>query len=317
MVEQDPNVGLAVMPMDNHINTTIIHQAITSKGDTSVRAAVIMEILRMNPQAAAIKNGYGSLPLHVIAQRNTKIDSATKDKLMRLLVDAYPEALSIPGGVGKRTPLHIIFTGTFRGVRSRSMSDPISPPFADYISPSITKMMIQRGRKACVMKDKKGYLPAHVACSRHCSPEKLRMLLEANPAALHDKTSDGHTLLTLAKTTATKSHPNFALIKELETMLSSCGPHLQVLYTSSFQETDSSARSRLGSNDSAHTAHGFGITSQVVGTPQLVDSANRPRKRKARALATPAAANLLLNFSKVDCHDSDYDEPIAEQEVSV
>jgi hypothetical protein len=65
------------------------------------------------------------------------------------------------------------------------------------------------------MKDKKGYLPAHVAASRHCSPEKLRMLLAVNPGSLRETTADGETLMSLATSTATKSHPNYALIDEL------------------------------------------------------------------------------------------------------
>jgi hypothetical protein len=112
-VNQYPLMGNHSMTMDNHITTTIIHQAITSKGDTAVRARVISTILKHTPEAAQTKNGYGSMPLHVIAQRNTKIDSNTKERLINEIIDAYPEALTEAGGVGKRTPLHIIFTGTF------------------------------------------------------------------------------------------------------------------------------------------------------------------------------------------------------------
>ena len=65
------------------------------------------------------------------------------------------------------------------------------------------------------MKDKKGYLAAHVACSRHCSPEKLQMLLSVNPDSLFAITDDGQSLLSLAMSTATKSHPNYALIDDL------------------------------------------------------------------------------------------------------
>ena len=99
------------MTMDNNISTTILHQAITSKGDIKKRARVIQEILGITPHAATIKNGYGSLPLHVISQRNTKMDSKTKETLIRDLMDAYPDSLTQQGGVGMRTPLHIIFTG--------------------------------------------------------------------------------------------------------------------------------------------------------------------------------------------------------------
>lgn len=97
--------------MDNHISTTILHQAITSKGDTKIRNRVIEEILDIAPKAATIKNGYGSLPLHVIAQRNTKLSARTKEDLIYELVHANKAALLVQGGVGKRTPLHIIFTG--------------------------------------------------------------------------------------------------------------------------------------------------------------------------------------------------------------
>jgi hypothetical protein len=73
--------------------------------------------------------------------------------------------------------------------------------------------MIEHGQQACFKRDKKGYLPAHVACSRHCSPEKLLMLLAANPDSLTSRTNDGHSLLSLAMSTATKSHPNYALVR--------------------------------------------------------------------------------------------------------
>jgi hypothetical protein len=111
-IHGNPWTAMTPMVMDNHIATTILHQAITSKGDTAARAQVIQKILEATPMAASIKNGYGSLPLHVIAQRNTKMDAQTKEKLIFAMVNAYKGALMEEGGVGKRTPLHIIFTGT-------------------------------------------------------------------------------------------------------------------------------------------------------------------------------------------------------------
>ena len=202
-VIRHPEVATAKLMMDNHIATTLLHKAITSKGNTILRANVISTVLRQTPHAARLTNGYGSLPLHVISQRNTKMASATKEALMNQLIQAYPDAVLQPGGVGKRTPLHVIFT--------------------DYVSPRLTKTVIEHGTRACFMPDKKGYLPAHVACSRHCSPEKLRMLLEVNPQALFHRTKEGSSLLDLAKATATKAHPNFALIKELERQMRAFG----------------------------------------------------------------------------------------------
>lgn len=119
-IKNNPLIPVTSMIMDNHISTTILHQAITSKGDTKARSRVILEILEVSPGAASIKNGYGSLPLHVIAQRNTKMDATTKELLISRLVSAYQSALVQQGGVGLRTPLHIIFTGTsFAMMRSR------------------------------------------------------------------------------------------------------------------------------------------------------------------------------------------------------
>ena len=113
-VKTKPWIAITPMIMDNHIATTVMHQAITSKGSTKLRAQLIRQILTTTPQAAAIKNGYGSLPLHVIAQRNTKMDAPTKESLIFDLVAAHEGALIEEGGVGKRTPLHIIFTGKNR-----------------------------------------------------------------------------------------------------------------------------------------------------------------------------------------------------------
>jgi len=120
-VRSNPWIAMTPMVMDNHISTTILHQAITSKGDTAARAKVVLTVLDKTPMAAAIKNGYGSLPLHVISQRNTKMDAQTKERLIFQLVQAYKGALMEEGGVGKRTPLHIIFTGmhTQQGTNDR------------------------------------------------------------------------------------------------------------------------------------------------------------------------------------------------------
>ncbi|ACI65680.1 predicted protein [Phaeodactylum tricornutum CCAP 1055/1] len=290
MVEVNPWLAVTPMIMDNHIATTIVHQAITSKGDTEDRAILIQKILDKTPQAAAIKNGYGSLPLHVIAQRNTKIDAQTKEKLITQLVKSYTGALVEVGGVGRRTPLHIIFT--------------------DYISPKVTKMMIDHGHQACYMQDKKGYLPAHVACSRHCSPEKLRMLLSVYRGSLYEKANEGETLLSLATSTATKSHPNYALIEELRLQLSvGKGPSHLVSNTpnmrfSSVSESSVSSRERVGSNDSTDSWK-VQVPIESEHTPYL-PAANFSRKRKHWTPENPAA--LLLHFSQKNAQRVSLDE---------
>ena len=98
--------------MSNRITTTVLHQLISAKGHQESRAKLIRCILASTPTAASVPNGFGSLPIHVIAQRNTNFSAATKEALMYDLLRAYPEALAVAGGKGKRTPLHILFTGT-------------------------------------------------------------------------------------------------------------------------------------------------------------------------------------------------------------
>jgi hypothetical protein len=217
-VQLNPRIALSTITMDNHILTTIMHQAITSKGNVALRAQLIRFILHTTPEAAAIKNGYGSLPLHVICQRNTKLNAKTKEKLIFEIVAAYKEALVLPGGNGKRTPCHVIFT--------------------DYVSARLTQTMVDQGAKACFLKDSKGWLPVHVACSRHCSPEKLLMLLQVHPECLYATTNDGQTPLSLAKSTATKTHPNQKLIKEIKKQLGRTIKPLPVTTTVSLDADD-------------------------------------------------------------------------------
>lgn len=114
MIMKSPWFALTPIVMGNNIMTTILHQAITKRTTKSLdRIHVIKNILHYTPQAASVRNGYGSLPLHAICQRNIRIDSHQKEDLIRAFIYAYPGSVAVPGGVGKRTPLHIIFTGMF------------------------------------------------------------------------------------------------------------------------------------------------------------------------------------------------------------
>ena len=111
----NPLIPTTILTAKNNLTTSILHQAIISKGDTKERARVIQEVLRVAPLAALMKNHSGSLPIHCISQRNTKMDFKTKERLIRDLMNAYPESLAIQNRSGMKTPLHIILTGTFWG----------------------------------------------------------------------------------------------------------------------------------------------------------------------------------------------------------
>ena len=159
--------------------------------------------------------------------------------------------------------------------------------FADYISPRLTRLMIAQGSRACFMKDKKGWLPAHVACSRHCSPEKLRMLLAVNPQALFDKTNDGYTLLDLAEKEATKSHPNFALIEELHRQLAAAG--IPIAHGEEMVHPNNTATVWQPQGTSMYPYH-----------PQQQDHPlRRPRTKKSKfTVAVPAPSTKSRSSSK-------------------
>jgi hypothetical protein len=190
--------------------------------------------------------------------------------------------------------------------RSTTLSHP------DYISPRLTKIMIQAGPQACFMKDRKGYLPSHVACSRHCSPEKLQMLLNVNPASLFATTNNGHTLLSLATSTATKSHPNYALIDDLRRRLDYTGTpqvgHHKLVPTYSVGDDSHTGPNRVSSddtNDHSDTGREESRASlTMLPGPAATAPLTRSRKRKITTGEIDTMsddddkeqANLLLHF---------------------
>jgi len=295
-VGRNPALATKLMTMQNNITTTILHQAITSKSDAKVRARTILYVIQVAPHAASLKNGYGSLPLHVLMQRNVKMNSSTKERLIHSLVNAYPEALVKQGGVGKRTPLHIAFT--------------------DYISPQLARSMIELGPSATFMKDKKGFLPIHVACSRHCSPEKLEMLLEVYPSSLYETTNDGQTPLALAISTATKSHPNFRLIEKVQREEAYYSPTTsESIIPATVSATPTSHHHHRGGckiqltsySTSTGSEEDNDLPSMILDhhghdAPSLQHESDKRRRSKRRKVEEFAAANLLLDFHRtVNC----------------
>jgi hypothetical protein len=111
-VQQSPWMGRAQWNMTNNIATTLLHQAITGKGSGEERCKLIETILDLAPTAATLSNGYGSLPLHALCQRNVNMKSSSRSRLIVKLIRSYEGALLAKGGPGERTPLHAILTGT-------------------------------------------------------------------------------------------------------------------------------------------------------------------------------------------------------------
>lgn len=187
----------------NNTSTTILHQAISAKNDMRGRTAVILQVLELAPVAASIPNGLNYLPIHTLLQRNTSMDSQTRGNLVAALIKADPQSLLKRGGKQcRRTALHIAFAA------------------AEYLSLELLRSMVGLRPRACFMRDGKGLLPIHIACGNHCSPQKIQILLDANPSALFATTPDGQTPLSLASSkVTTKKHSNKRLIKKLSTMM--------------------------------------------------------------------------------------------------
>ena len=195
LISAHPLLSSATLTGDDNIKMGILHQVIASSGDINGRAGLVRSILTARPSAATIKNSHGSLPIHVLLQRNVKMKAKLKEELLRGLIHAYPASISIAGGVSKRTPLHTLFT--------------------DYLSADLCRLMLTLRPEAAKMRDKQGWLPIHIACSRHCSLVSLHLLIDAFPESIRETTGNEKTPLMLARSTATKTHPNRALIEEL------------------------------------------------------------------------------------------------------
>jgi len=120
------------------------------------------------------------------------------------------------------------------------------------------------------------------------------MLLSVHPMSLREMTYDGQTLLSLAMSTATKSHPNYALIDELNRQLQATRTDPLPSFPtaiSSEGESDSASRDRLDSNDSSKSWQ-----PSLEAVDEQKQPSARARKRKSSKEDTPA--DLLLHFSR-------------------
>ena len=192
-----PADASALIRDKNNISTTILHKALASPGDDiGLRIKVIKTILDAAPTSASLENGYKTLPLHVAARNNYKLqmNEKTQMEVFTKLIQSYPEAATSQN-TAMRTPLHIAC--------------------AHYCPSSIINILIKAGPEATTMKDKHSFLPIHLACRRRCSVDKLLLLLNANPDSIAEKTRNGDTLLCLAATSSSKIQVNDSLISIL------------------------------------------------------------------------------------------------------
>jgi hypothetical protein len=110
MLKRKPQLSLVSFVTDKRTRSTILHEAIISEDTSDIgdRSDCIQDILSRCPEAAKIKHGRGSLPLHSIARRSKGMDPTTRESLFKKLIAAYPEALVTKkdDNLG-RTPVHV------------------------------------------------------------------------------------------------------------------------------------------------------------------------------------------------------------------
>jgi hypothetical protein len=163
-------------------------------------------------------------------------------------------------------------------------------------------MMIQNGKQACYMRDKNGYLPVHVACSRHCSPQKLRMLLKVYPDSLYARTQKGEMPLDLALKKATKNHPNIALIDDLQKRMDASHYAVGAI-------ADDAAGAAYSHGSQGHS------TTTVTSTT-MVGTSDGQQRHPHRKRKTEDPASLLLHFSRAST-ESQHDVPRKKRRRSI
>lgn len=130
------------------------------------------------------------------------------------------------------------------------------------------------------------------------------MLLQANPGSIREVINDQRTALQLAMDTATKSHPNYALIEALESAM--CGGDdsvgVQVPSATALVGSASFSSARNDEGKKKRKAKGKN-SSRAVKAPKATPSKKRKRSEYRESadietMDTPVAADLLLHFSR-------------------
>lgn len=165
-------------------NRTALHFAAMSPLSGREERTVIKTLLKLNPAAATQVDGYGSLPLHLIA-RNDKRLHWVHDGL-RDVYDAYLEASLCRDGFG-RTPLHCAASAAGHYSRSSSVtagSESSNTAQEGNELRSVIQNLVQGNGAAASITDNSGRLPLHyIAEKAEEWNADAQSILNAHPAA--------------------------------------------------------------------------------------------------------------------------------------
>ena len=128
------------------------------------------------------------------------------------------------------------------------------------------------------------------------------MLLRANPGSIREVINDQRTALQLARDTATRSHPNFALIAALKAAMPVEDGSDGVEVPAAAARARSTSSSSAGRNGGKKKRKG-NRTGMVAKAPKKTPSKKRKRSEfresgSIETMETPVAADLLLHFSR-------------------
>ena len=181
MVEKGPKA----LSTKNRARDTPLHVACSRR---QLCVKLIRTLLAAYPEAAAIPNNRGDLPLHCVAMGGTQQGLSA---VWELLVKAYPEAVYATNTYGQ-TPVHIAATQTHH---------PLTDAAAMYT-------LWQSHPAVLLMADKHGNTPLHVACQTGASSEIIRLLALAAPKALYQRNQAGDTPVHVLCKEANSTHAN-------------------------------------------------------------------------------------------------------------
>ncbi|GKY97808.1 hypothetical protein MPSEU_000738900 [Mayamaea pseudoterrestris] len=180
-------------------HNTVLHQAMSNGNlyNLDARIHFMKEVLQVNKRAASVADGAKQIPLETLALSTALLESSWPPEKRLELAKAFVQAHSNPTKQDEDgdTLLHNMLS-------SRTQKRHLIAFVAG----------LDNGA-ACLIKNAKGYLPAHVgAANDKCTLKTMEMILDLYPDAIVAKTNQGDTALSLA---SKLKKPKFQLLDYL------------------------------------------------------------------------------------------------------
>ena len=168
--------------------------------DRPINAELVRILMKQNPEAAKIKDKYGSLPLHFVTDKYSPPSS-----VLKLILDAHPKGarerdqhklLPIHYACSRAASFHCVqmLYAVFRGSLKESDKDynlPLHMACNANASYEVIKFLVEHFRASASMKGGKlERLPLHFSCLRKASFQVIRLLVDAYKPGVEEKDRD-------------------------------------------------------------------------------------------------------------------------------